>query len=101
EVIFTFGPWGFLFEPRGTPSIYPWQVAGRLVLAAGNALGIAFLAISAIRSTSLRWICAITMAILADSSILTCFLLFFVTMPSLPESRSKSAVGMVIAFAAG
>jgi len=33
EVIFTYGPWGFLLEPRGTVSAYPWQVLGRLVLA--------------------------------------------------------------------
>jgi len=54
EVIFTYGPWGFLLEPRGTVSAYPWQVLGRLVLAIGASSGIALLGVSCIRSVMPR-----------------------------------------------
>src|SRR5262245_24931895 len=32
QVIFTYGPWGFLIYPRNFSGIYPWVVTGRLVL---------------------------------------------------------------------
>src|SRR2546426_2396630 len=50
EVIFTYGPWGFLLEPRGTISVYAWQVVGRLVLAIAASSAIALLAVSWIRT---------------------------------------------------
>lgn len=101
EVIFTYGPWGFLLEPRGTIDIYPWQVLGRLVLAIAASAGIAMLGVSWIRSTMARWIWAATIAVLAEPSILMPVLLFLGTMPSGVEFRWKRPVLMLIAFAAG
>src|SRR6478609_2780438 len=31
EVVFTYGPWGFLIYPRSFPELFPWLVLGRLV----------------------------------------------------------------------
>lgn len=101
EVIFTYGPWGFLLEPRGAVDVYPWQVGGRLVLAIAASSGIALLGVSWIRSVMPRWIWAAAIAILADPSILMPVLLFMGTMPSVAESRWKKPVLLLIAFAAG
>jgi hypothetical protein len=101
EVIFTYGPWGFLLEPRGTVSVYPWQVLGRLVLAMAGSSGIALLGVSWIRSAMRRWIWAAAIVVLAEPSILVPVLLFLLTMPSGVESRWKRPVLMLIAFAAG
>lgn len=101
EVIFTYGPWGFLLEPRGTVSVYPWQVLGRLVLAIAGSAGIALLGVSWIRSVMSRCIWAATIAVLAEPSMLMPVLLFLGTMPSGIEFRWKKPVLMLIAFAAG
>jgi len=101
EVIFTYGPWGFLLEPRGTVSVYPWQVLGRLVLAIAGSSGIALLGVSWIRSAMARWIWAATIAVLAEPSLLMPVLLFLGTMPSGVAFRWKRPVLMLIAFAAG
>lgn len=101
EVVFTYGPWGFLLEPRGTVSVYPWQVVGRLVLAIAGSSGIALLGASWIRSAPPRWIWAAAIVILAELSTLMPVLLFLGTMPSVVEFRWKRPILMLIAFAAG
>ena len=101
EVIFTYGPWGFLLEPRGTASIYPWQVLGRLVLAIAGSSGIVLLGLSWIRSAMRRWIWAAVIVIIAEPSVLVPVLLFLGTIPSGVEFRWKRPVLMLIAFAAG
>ncbi|HEX5431447.1 MAG TPA: hypothetical protein VFW83_05745, partial [Bryobacteraceae bacterium] len=45
DIVFTHGPWGFLNRPRGNPSIYPWLVSGRLVLALGMSAGYTWIAL--------------------------------------------------------
>jgi hypothetical protein len=101
EVIFTYGPWGFLVEPRGTVSVYPWQVVGRLVLAIAGSSGTALLGVSWIRSVMARWIWAAAIVILAEPSTLIPVLLFLGTMPSGVEFRFKRPVLLLVAFAAG
>lgn len=101
EVIFTYGPWGFLAEPRGTVSVYLWQVLGRLVLAAGASSGIALLGASWIRSAAARWTWAAAIVVLAEPSTLIPVLLFLATMPSPDKFRWKMPTVMLIACAAG
>lgn len=101
DVIFTYGPWGFLFEPRGTEGIYPWQVLGRFVLAIAASAGIALLGVSWIRSVTQRWIWAATIIILAEPLMIVPVLLFLCTMPSGIDSRWKKPVLFLMAFAAG
>src|SRR5215831_10830070 len=43
DFVFTYGPWGFIAEPRGDPRIYPWLVSIRLLIAAGFASGVALI----------------------------------------------------------
>ncbi|MBS1856365.1 MAG: hypothetical protein JST11_13445 [Acidobacteria bacterium] len=101
EVIFSYGPWGFLLEPRGPISVYPWQIAGRSVLAAAAAGGIGLLAESWIRSAPARWIWAAAIAILAEPATLIPVLLFLATMPAAAGPRWKRAVLPILAFATG
>jgi hypothetical protein len=54
DLVFTYGPWGFLAEPRGNPAIYPWLLFGRFVLTLGVSIGAAFLALLRIRRRSWR-----------------------------------------------
>jgi hypothetical protein len=101
EVIFTYGPWGFLLDPRGTSSAYPWQVLGRFVLAVGASVGIAYLAISWIRSAIPLWMWAAAIVLLAEPSHLMPVLLFLVTMPAAGELRVNRPVMLLVAFATG
>src|ERR1017187_1906877 len=54
DLVFTYGPWGFLAEPRGNPAIYPWLALSRLVLALGVSIGAAFLSLLRIQRRSWR-----------------------------------------------
>jgi hypothetical protein len=101
EVIFTYGPWGFLLEPRGTIAAYPWQVAGRLVFAAAAAGGIGLLGASWIRSAPARWIWAMVIVVLAEPATLMPVLLFLVTMRAGDDFRWKRTVVLLLALAAG
>ncbi len=102
EVIFSYGPWGFLLEPRGTVSAYPWQILGRLVVALAGASGIGLLGASWVRPATPRWIWAATIVVLAEPTTLIPVLLFLCTMfPGGIESRWKGLVVILIAIAAG
>ena len=78
DLVFTYGPWGFLAEPRGDPAIYPWLLFGRLVLALGVSLGAAFLSLLRIRRRSWRWVWLIWFLALAGPWIVAPFLLYAV-----------------------
>ena len=56
DVIFTYGPWGFLREPMGDPAIFPWLIFGKLVFATAMSFGLVWLALALIRGRILRWI---------------------------------------------
>ena len=56
SVVFTYGPWGFLAEPRGSLEILPWLRVGRLVLAAGTSVGAGILFARLIERPVLRYV---------------------------------------------
>lgn len=66
DIVFTYGPWGFLAEPRGDSAIYPWLVLGRLVMALGMSAGTAWVAVNCIRRRVYRWIWLIIVLSLAS-----------------------------------
>src|ERR1022692_4186470 len=78
DLVFTYGPWGFLAEPRGDPAIYPWLLFGRLVLALGVSLGAAFLSLLRIRRRCWRWVWLLWFLALATPWIVAPFLLYAV-----------------------
>src|SRR5215471_6945167 len=79
DFVFTYGPWGFVSEPRGDPRIYPWLVATRLLIAAAFASGVGLVAIARIpvRSARLVWIGAVLL--LAAPAAVAPMLLFIVS----------------------
>ena len=101
DVVFTYGPWGFLSEPRGSASAYPWLVSGRLVLTAAASSGIALFGASWIRRAPWRWAWAAAVTILADPSVLVLALLFLFALTSAAETHWKRPVLWLLAFAAG
>ena len=78
DLVFTYGPWGFLAEPRGNPAIYPWLLFGRFVLTLGVSIGAAFLALLRIRRRSWRCVWLVWFLALAGPSIVAPFLLYAV-----------------------
>ena len=78
DLVFTYGPWGFLAEPRGNPAIYPWLLFGRLVLALGVCFGAAFLSLLRIRRRSWRCVWLLWFLALATPWIVAPFLLYAV-----------------------
>jgi hypothetical protein len=66
DIIYTYGPWGFLETPRGDPRIYPWLVAGRLLIAIPFAFGLASVAVRGIRNLAGRLLLVALIALFAD-----------------------------------
>jgi hypothetical protein len=102
EVIFTYGPWGFLDHPRSIEGIYGWVVFGRAILAAGCAVGLATLAGRWIGRRSLQVLWASTILIFAEPIYLLTPLLCLLVWrePSVRKKGDLVALHMV-AFAAG
>ena len=99
DTVFTYGPWGMLGEPRGNLAIYPWLVFGRLVLAAGLSLGLAWLtAVYRLRSTILEVACLLVILALANPILLVPFTLFCVLFesPDRPDWRRTLAIAFLI-----
>jgi hypothetical protein len=78
DIVFTYGPWGFLSEPRGNPDIYPWLLLGRGVLAISTAVSLAYLGAQHIQSRLYRWLWLLAVLVLANPVVLAPFLLFAV-----------------------
>jgi hypothetical protein len=76
DVIFTFGPWGFLLQPRGNPQIFPWVIFGRTVLALGTLMGAASLSTRWIQSRWARSAWLFVFVIVSDPVLVLPFLMF-------------------------
>jgi len=76
DIIYTYGPWGFLEYPRGDALIYPWLLSGRLLIATAFVLGLSHVAHRHIRQTFRRILFAVAVAMLADPVYVLPVLLF-------------------------
>jgi hypothetical protein len=79
DFVFTYGPWGFVAEPRGDPRIYPWLVSIRLLIAAGFASGVALIGVARIPSRIARWAWIGALLLLAAPTVVAPMLLFIVS----------------------
>lgn len=66
DLIYTYGPWGFVAEPQGDPRIYPWLLAARLLIAAAFVFGVSVIALRKIRSPIPRALFLAWIMIFAD-----------------------------------
>jgi hypothetical protein len=79
DLVFTYGPWGFVAEPRGDPRIYPWLVATRFLIAAGFAAGVGLIGATTIPLRSARWPWTAAVLLLAAPAAVVPMLLFIVS----------------------
>jgi hypothetical protein len=103
DLVFTYGPWGFLAEPRGNPAIHPWLAFGRFVLAIGVSAGTAFLVLLGLRSRTSRCLWLLWFLALASPWIAAPFLLYMVVFETSGltnrEARPALSIGGAGAFA--
>lgn len=85
DIIYTYGPWGFLAAPRGDPRIYPWVVGGRLLLALAFVLGTSLLSMRRPGSKPSRFLAAFWIVLLGDPVSVLPMLLLVVTLS--PDTR--------------
>jgi len=96
DLVFTYGPWGFLGEPRGNPAIRPWLLFGRFVLALGVSIGAAFLSLLRIHRRSWRWVWLIWFLALATPWIVAPFLLYAVLFETTQASYRWLSLAMLV-----
>jgi hypothetical protein len=53
DIVYTYGPWGFVENPQGDPRIYPWLFGARLLIALAFVLGTSLIVVRriAVRTT--------------------------------------------------
>jgi hypothetical protein len=54
DIVYTYGPWGFVETPRGDPRIYPWLFGARLLIALAFVLGTSLIAVRLIPAGTTR-----------------------------------------------
>ena len=94
DLVFTYGPWGFLAEPRGNPDIYPWSLLGRGILAAALGAGVGWLAVRCLRRGWTRWIWAVAVLLFADPVLVLPLLLVLVATLA-PAPPPKGVLGLL------
>jgi hypothetical protein len=90
HVIFTYGPWGFLSQPRGNPAIYPWLVMGRLILALGLSAGMSWVAVNSFETSRIRRFAWLLLVLaLADPPIFVLLVLTFIQIEAGTRADSR------------
>jgi hypothetical protein len=102
EVVFTYGPWGFLLYPRAFPGIFPWVAFGRFILLFGCAAALAALGVWWIQRPPLRFLWASAILLIAEPTYLLMPLLVLLlwSEPSAKNIWQRIPI-YAVAFAAG
>jgi hypothetical protein len=66
DIVYTYGPWGFVENPQGDPRIYPWLFGARLLIALAFVLGTTLIAVQRIRPLVGRFLFIAWIALLSD-----------------------------------
>lgn len=66
DIVYTYGPWGFVQNPQGDPRIYPWLFGARLLIALAFVLGISLIAVRRIRPPVGQFLFIAWVALLSD-----------------------------------
>ena len=97
DLVYTYGPWGFLQIAQGDPRIYPWLVGGRLLIAAAFVTSATFLARRGISNTLVRILFVAWVALLGDPVLLLPVLLLAVVL----SAKRNSPLLHLMAIACG
>ena len=76
DIVYTYGPWGFVENPQGDPRIYPWLFGARLLIAMAFVFGVSLVAGRRIRQPAGRFLFIAWVAILGDPISVLPMLLF-------------------------
>jgi hypothetical protein len=76
DIVYTYGPWGFVENPQGDPRIYPWLFGARLLIALAFAAGTTLIAVRKIGSPAGRFLFIAWIALLSDPVYVLPVLLF-------------------------
>jgi hypothetical protein len=100
DIIYTYGPWGFVDIPRGNPRIYPWLLGARLLIALAFVLGVSLIATRKIRRPAGRFLFVVGIALLSDPvSVLPMILLAAVLCADRERDRAASPIIHIMAIA--
>ena len=100
DLVYTYGPWGFVAEPQGDPRIYPWLLAARLLIALAFAGGLSILALRKIRWSAGRFVFVAAVAALSDPIyVLPMVLLATESFPDRHRDRTSSVIVHLLAIA--
>ena len=102
DIIYTYGPWGFVESPRGNPRIYPWLAGARLLIALAFVLGASLVATRKIRWPVGRFLFVAWIALLSDPvSVLPMILLAAVLCGERERDRATGPIIHILAVACG
>ncbi len=100
DIVYTYGPWGFLSNPRGDPAIYPWLVCGRLLITIAFVLGTSLIVSRGIRRPVYQFCFLAWVALLSDPIVVLPMVLFAVaTLPDREKNRWTAAIIHLLAIA--
>jgi len=100
DIIYTYGPWGFVEGPRGNPRIYPWLLGARLLIALAFVLGVSLIACRKIRRPAPQVLFVAWIALLSDPvSVLPAILLAAVLCSERKDDRTFTPILHLLAIA--
>jgi hypothetical protein len=94
DILYTFGPWGFVESPRGDPRIYPWLFGARLLIALAFLLGTSLIAARRIRRPGAQFLFLGGIALLSDPVSVLPMVLFAAVVSSHRE-RDRTVIAIV------
>jgi len=100
DIVYTYGPWGFVEIPRGDPRIYPWLFGARLLISLAFVLGTSLIAMRRIRWPLGRFLFVAGVSLLSDPVYVLPMVLFAVESFSEPEKdRMHTPIVHLLAIA--
>jgi len=100
DLIYTYGPWGFLENTQGDPRIYPWAVSAKLLIALAFSCGVALILARTVRRPAMQALLLAWIALLSDPVyVLPMILLGVASHCDLRKSRIENATLHLVAIA--
>jgi len=88
DIVFTYGPWGFVVKPRGDPRIYPWLVGARLLITLAFLLGSSQIAVRRIRQPTGQFLFLAWIVLISDPVAVLPMVLLAAALPSKQGGRT-------------